>query len=170
MRNVRAPAPRGLRRARSIAHRPGVSTELNEGGVSREQILEALAEVVRRQSRVARAEAQLASARSDLDASVARLADLSRERGEGLGLPSLEALAIEAPLPAPRAADPAGTLRARMIALLEASPEEVLTTAQVAAGVGARNRDSVRTTLLALAARGKVEKVGAGQYRARRRR
>jgi len=35
--------------------------------------------------------------------------------------------------------------------------------------VGSRNRDSIRNTLLVLAAKGRIEKVGAGQYRAHRR-
>ncbi len=50
---------------------------------------------------------------------------------------------------------------------MEAAPDEVYTPARLAPAVGSRNRDSIRNTLLALAAKGRIEKLGAGRYRAR---
>jgi DNA-binding GntR family transcriptional regulator len=60
------------------------------------------------------------------------------------------------------------SLRRRLVAALDARPGDVLTPPQLTRIVGARP-DGVRNALLELAARGKVEKVGEGQYRARAR-
>jgi hypothetical protein len=60
------------------------------------------------------------------------------------------------------------SLRERIMAVMEASPAKVFTPARLAKAIGWQNRDSVRNTLLVLAAKGKIEKVGAGQYRGRR--
>jgi hypothetical protein len=61
------------------------------------------------------------------------------------------------------------TMRANIIAAMAASPGEVFTTARLARLVNAASRDSVRNTLLVLAERRRIEKVGPGQYRARAR-
>ncbi len=139
--------------------------------VSREQVLEAISEVVSQQAHVVRTEAALAAAQRRLSDSVARLSRLYRARGEGLPLPPLAASAIEADErdEARCEAEEArgGTLRERILAVMAASPLEVYTPARLAPEVGSANRDSVRNTLLVLAAKGKIEKVGAGQYRAR---
>ena len=142
--------------------------------VSREEVLEAMAEVMERQARVTRAEAALASARRRLSESVTRLACVHRARGETLELPPLAGLVLEeAAGRASRAGgegddERAGTLRQRIVAVMEASPDEVYTPARLAPVVGSQNRDSIRNTLLVLAAQAKIEKVGAGRYRARR--
>jgi hypothetical protein len=60
------------------------------------------------------------------------------------------------------------SLRERIVAVMEASPAKVFTPARLAKAIGWQNRDSIRNTLLVLAAKGKIEKVGAGQYRGRR--
>jgi hypothetical protein len=52
--------------------------------------------------------------------------------------------------------------------ILEARPDEVLTPARVRALLGAVPVDTVRNALLVLAERGRIEKIGHGQYRARR--
>jgi hypothetical protein len=148
--------------------------------VSREDVLEAMAEVMAGHARVARSEAALAAARRQLGASVSRLSRLYRAHGEGLELPPLAALALESIASAEGAAaaeveglahlsfeERAGTLRERIIAVMEASPDEVYTPARLSPVVGSPNRDSIRNTLLVLATKGKIEKVGAGQYRAR---
>lgn len=59
------------------------------------------------------------------------------------------------------------TLRARIVAAIEAHPGEMFTPARLAPVVGSRNRDSIRNTLLVLAAKGLIDKRGAGQYQAR---
>jgi hypothetical protein len=139
---------------------------------SREDVLEAMAEVMERQARVARAEAALSAARRRLGSSVARLSRLAGERGEDL--PPLAAAALEAGeslrgSPAGDATEErAGTLRERILAAMEASPDVVHTPARLAPLVGSPNRDSIRNTLLVLAAKGKIEKVGAGHYLARK--
>jgi hypothetical protein len=138
---------------------------------SREEVLEAMAEVMERQARVARAEAALTAARRRLGDSVARLSRLQRKAGDGMDLPSLAAAALE---PAQRGQPsgpgeaPGGTLRERIVAAIEASPGEVFTPARLAPVVGSQNRDSVRNTLLVLAAKGRIEKLGAGRYQARK--
>jgi hypothetical protein len=166
---------------------------------SREDVLEAMAEVMERQARVARAEAALAAARRRLGDSVTRLSRLARARGNTADLPPLAVAAIAADQPgeageassagesgspavwgqSPRqggsaadTADPvderAGTLRERILTVIEANPEAVHTPARLAPLVGSPNRDSVRNTLLVLAAKGKIEKVSLGHYQARK--
>jgi len=51
---------------------------------------------------------------------------------------------------------------------MEAHPGEVFTPARLAPLVGSQNRDSIRNTLLVLAAKGRIEKRGPGQYQAGR--
>jgi hypothetical protein len=96
-------------------------------------------------------------------------------RREAVALPPSAAMALEeaaieeeAPdaLAREEADEPAGTLRDRIVGAIEASPGEVYTPARLAPLVGSINRDSVRNTLLVLAAKGRIEKVGPGQYRA----
>jgi hypothetical protein len=137
--------------------------------VSREEVLEAMAQVMERQARVTRAEAALAAARRRLVESVARLSRISAARGESLDLPPLAAFALAAEEGASDAETTtwSGTLRERIVAVIKASPEVVYTPARLAPLVGSQNRDSVRNTLLVLAAKGRIEKVGAGQYQAR---
>jgi hypothetical protein len=138
---------------------------------SREELLNAMAEVMERQARVARAEAALAAAHRRLGDSVARLSRVARNRGEGVELPPLAAAALQLEgLASPGSADeePAGTLRERIVAVMNASPDDVYTPARLAPLVGSPNRDSIRNTLLVLAAMGLIEKRGAGQYRARK--
>jgi hypothetical protein len=141
--------------------------------VSREEVLEAMAEVMERQGRVARAEAALEAARRRLGESVARLSRVSAARGQGVDLPPLAIVALSAPASGAATSDSepmeqSGTLRERIMAVMEASPEAVYTPARLAPLVGSQNRDSVRNTLLVLAAKGRIEKRGAGQYQARR--
>ena len=141
--------------------------------VSREDALEAMAEVMERQARVARAEAALAFARRRLSESVTRLSHVHRACGESL--PALAGLVLAELSGAEGMADVgadeerAGTLQQRIVRVMEASPAEVYGPARLAPAVGSTNRDSIRNTLLALAAKGRIEKVGAGQYRARTR-
>jgi hypothetical protein len=136
--------------------------------VSREAILEAMAEVMVRQARVSRAEAALAAARRRLGESVTRLSRVSAARGESVDLPPLAAfaLATEDATSGAETTEWSGTLRERIVAVMEKSPELVHTPAGLAPLVGSQNRDSVRNTLLVLAAKGRIEKVGAGQYQA----
>ena len=56
-------------------------------------------------------------------------------------------------------------MRTRILRAMEARPGEVLTAAILAPLVAARSRDAVRNALLVLAAKGRIEKVGLGQYR-----
>jgi hypothetical protein len=58
------------------------------------------------------------------------------------------------------------SMRQRMLHQMAARPEEVFTPAKLAPLVGATTRDSVRNTLLVLHAKGRIAKVGPGQYRA----
>ena len=140
--------------------------------VSREEVLGAMAEVMERQARVARAEAALEVARRRLGESIARLSRISAARGQGLDLPRLAVVALAAESAAPASdagtTEWSGTLRERIMAVMAASPEAVYTPARLAPLVGSQNRDSVRNTLLVLAAKGRIEKRGAGQYQARR--
>lgn len=137
---------------------------------SHEAVLEAMAEVMERQARVNRAEAALAAARRRLSQSISRLSRL-RAASDAVDLPphvSVD-LAPEGLPSEPTAGDDErpGTLRERILAVMEASPGEVYTPARLAPAVGSRNRDSIRNTLLVLAAKGRIEKVGAGRYQAR---
>ncbi|MFT3769636.1 MAG: hypothetical protein QM820_29725 [Minicystis sp.] len=86
-------------------------------------------------------------------------------------------IAEQLPLPAPANERPQATrraparegasLRERVLSQVTANAEEVFTPARVSTLVGA-SRDSVRNTLLVLAEKGRIEKLGPGQYRARR--
>lgn len=128
----------------------------------------AMADVMERQARVARAEANLAAARRRLGESFARLRRVASERGQEV--PPLAAAVLQAnggQLPVPADGDRSGTLRARLVTVMEAHQGEVFTPARLAPMVGSQNRDSIRNTLLVLAAKGLIDKVGVGQYQAR---
>lgn len=58
------------------------------------------------------------------------------------------------------------TLRRRILEAVYAAPGEVFTPAQLALLLGVTARDSVRNTLLVLHARGRLAKIGPGQYQA----
>jgi hypothetical protein len=142
---------------------------------SHEEVLEAMAEVMERQARVARAEAALGTARRRLQDAMGRLAGLSRARGEPVpALPAIRAVEVGAApgleparsSPGADADEAPGTLRQRILDVMEASPSQVYTPALLAPVVGSRNRDSIRNTLLVLAGKGKIAKVGTGQYQA----
>ncbi len=60
------------------------------------------------------------------------------------------------------------TLRKRIVRALTAQKRVVFTPARVAKLLGVGSRDTVRSTLLALAQMGKIKKVGPGRYRAYR--
>jgi|SRR6185437_235661 len=153
-----------------------ITTELGAEAVSRTTVLDAISEVVRQQAQVERCETALASARARLRDSVAKLSRMYHARRDGVALPPSAAMALAEAAVEEEASDalardeadePAGTLRDRIVGTMEASPEEVYTPARLAPLVGSMNRDSVRNTLLVLAAKGRIEKVGPGQYRAR---
>jgi len=91
--------------------------------------------------------------------------DESRPIAEQLPLHLLDGERQQSPKAPPREG---ASLRERIVQMLGARPEEVFTPAKVAALVGARTRDCARNTLLALASQRRIEKVGPGQYRARR--
>ena len=137
-----------------------------------ERVLDAMAEVMERQARVARAESALVAARRRLGESLDRLSSIATE--EGAELPPFAVAALEGRPPRlPPAGsgeeERLGTLRARIVGALEAHPGEVFTAARLAPMVGSPNRDSIRNTLLTLAARGRIAKLGEGQYQARTR-
>jgi hypothetical protein len=145
---------------------------VSPAGQPSEDMLDAMAEVMERQARVARAEAALAAARRRLGDSVARLSGVARDGGERIALPPFVAIALQLDpgLPAADALqneERTGTLRKRIVAIMAASPGETFTPARLAPLVGSGNRDSVRNTLLVLAAKGQIDKLGAGLYRAR---
>lgn len=124
-----------------------------------------LATLLAQEARVARAEAAL-------DAAKRRLAVLQARFGR-LGRPvaAIAAACMEEVMGAPTAvmeARDGTTMRARILHRLAKSPGEVFTPATLGPAVGAGSRDSVRNTLLVLASRGQIEKIGPGQYRARR--
>lgn len=125
---------------------------MNEVAEPREVVLEAMAELLDDQARVARAEAALAIAKKRRVLSELRLGRLQRSR-DALVV-HIEQMAVV-------------TMRARLVEAMEAQPDEVFTPVGLAAAVGASNRDSVRNTLLVLARKGEIEKVGVGRYRAR---
>ena len=58
------------------------------------------------------------------------------------------------------------TMRSRILAAVNAAPEEVFSAASMAAVVGSDNRDSVRNTLGLFAARGKSRRVSDGRFQA----
>lgn len=96
------------------------------------------------------------------------LADIDQTRPLAEQLP-LHALANKCSPASPRQQVREGpSLRKRILSELSASAEEVFTPARVSKLVGATSRDSVRNTLLVLAGRGLIDKLGPGQYRARR--
>jgi hypothetical protein len=59
------------------------------------------------------------------------------------------------------------SLRARIVKQMEAHPAEVFGPRRMSGLVGAKHQDTVRNALIALAERGRIEKLGPGQYRAR---
>lgn len=140
----------------------------------REDVLTLMAEVLDRQARVHRAESALIQARHRLEEAVSRLGR-AKQRGADVS-PLGEALlahrtANVAPVSRetlPPRETPPGSLRERIVAALEAAPGETFTVLRVAAALGHDNRDSVRNTLLVLAGAGRVEKVGIGEYRAKK--
>ena len=138
--------------------------------VSHEQVLDAMARVHERQAQVARGEAALATAKRRLGEAIARLTELHQARGEVLDPEALSAIARAALAAGPSgggsARAPSASLRVRILAVMAASPDEVFTPGRLAPEIGSKNRDSVRNTLLVLAGKGKIEKVGAGKYRA----
>jgi hypothetical protein len=126
--------------------------------------MDVLGALLEQQAKVARAEVALAAARE-------RLAVLADRYGQLGGVPPVDGEAWTA-LGSPqrercgRAVPDGGpSVRARILAALTGRPGEVLTPAQLAALVGARSRDTVRNALLVLAEKGRIEKVGPGQYR-----
>ena len=133
-------------------------------------VLEAVAEVMERQGRVARAESALSAARRRLGESIGTLTRIAGEKGAELPplAAAIVALSPEAPPPSEEQEVRTGNLRARIVAAMKAHPEEVFTPARLAPMVGALNRDSVRNTLLVLAAQGRVDKLGPGRYQARK--
>jgi hypothetical protein len=60
---------------------------------------------------------------------------------------------------------PQTSLRERILTVMSADPDAVFTPARLAPAISWGNRNSIRNTLLVLAGKGKIEKVGAGQYR-----
>jgi hypothetical protein len=69
--------------------------------------------------------------------------------------------------PAPKPAKtPAPPVRARVLAEMEARPDEVFTAPALAGALDAKGQ-SVRNALVELARKGKIERVAVGQYRAR---
>jgi hypothetical protein len=136
-------------------------------------VLSVVAEVIADQTRVARAEASLAEAKRRLDASSARLAEIWKARRAEVPLPPFSELAaleqedLGGDDDDPIEDAPEDTLRDRVLTLLGSRPHEVFGPAGVAETLGARSRDSVRNTLLALADKGRIEKLGPGRYRAR---
>jgi hypothetical protein len=118
------------------------------------------------------AEARVESARATLAAATRRLAVL-QARFARLGRP---AAAIAATCLGEAIGDKVlvmeardgSTMRARILERLARCPDEVFTPATLGPLVGAGSRDSVRNTLLALAARGQIDKLGPGRYTAKR--
>jgi hypothetical protein len=58
--------------------------------------------------------------------------------------------------------------RLRVLKEIEARPGEVVTPARVRAILGSGHLDTIRNVLLVLAERGRIDKLGPGQYQARR--
>jgi hypothetical protein len=135
-------------------------------GVLQEEVLGAVAEVMERQARVARAEAGLFMARRRLGEARARLTRLAPALSAVTPLPPLVVAALDAGPQGAAEPSPWGTMRERIVSALEASPGEVFTPARLARDLGLNNRDSIRNTLLVLAGKGLIVKVDLGQYRA----
>lgn len=125
--------------------------------------LDLISALVEEEARVARAEAALAAARERLFALQVRLG-----RMEPLSLDELAARIGRPPRARrwSRADDGQPSMRSRILERMAASPGEVFTPAVLAPLVEATSRDSVRNTLLVLHAKGRIEKVGPGRYRA----
>jgi hypothetical protein len=136
-----------------------------------EEALLALANVMQDQARVARAEAAVTAARRRLNQSVARFNGIARSEEGSSDVRPLVAddLLFKGALDPldPSDTEHEGTLRDRIVAAMEASPHRVFTSADLAAVLEGSNRDSIRNTLLVLAAKGRIEKRGEGRYRAR---
>ena len=137
-----------------------------------EEVCEALAEVMDREARVARADGALQAARRRLGEAMARFRGAAEARDAGVELSPRAAALLEeiAALPAGTLPDASTlvSLRKRIVAVLEANPGEVYTPARLAPLVGHSRRDTIRNSLFVLATRGRIEKLGPGQYRARR--
>ncbi len=135
-----------------------------------EEALTALADVMQKQARLVRAEASVLAARRHLNGSVRRFKTVVRSWGAVAGVsPSVaDALLLDDGKGSLEFSDMEqdGTLRDRIVTAIEANPGQVFTSARVATTIGASNRDSVRNTLLVLAAKDRIEKVGEGQYQA----
>lgn len=134
-------------------------------------VADLMADVMHCQAQVSRAEATLTNARGRLTTALGRLARAAQGRGEPL--PPLAAAVVECGDLAPTDEQPPeepspGTLRERIAAVIDAAPGEVFTPATVGRALESPNRDSIRNTLLVLAAKGRVEKLGPGQYQARK--
>jgi hypothetical protein len=134
-----------------------------------EDVLAIMADVMDREARVHRAESALNRARRRLGEAVDRLIGA---RQSGAAVPPLGAALLEhhggvSVSPEPREMPP-GTLRERIVAALAAEPGETFTVARVALALDHDNRDSIRNALLVLASAGRVEKVGIGEYRAKK--
>jgi len=148
-----------------------MDTTTNRVAASRDGVLGVLHEVLAEQAQVARAEAVLAAARRRLEASEAKLGRLMPVEPALAELLTANGVTPRAPRGPrdPRDRDrPDTTMRARILEVMAASPAEVFTPARLTPLVDARSRDSVRNTLLVLARGRKVEKLGPGQYRAKR--
>ncbi len=141
-----------------------------EAQAGEEDVTGALAELVERQARVTRAEGALHAARRRLGESLDRLTRITTDKG--VPLPPLAAaivaLAPELPPVASGEEERPGTLRARIVAVMEKHPEEVFNPARLAPMLGSPNRDSIRNTLLVLAGQGRIQKLGEGRYQARK--
>lgn len=139
----------------------------DEAGESGEVGFDVLAEIMYERERVTRAAARLEAARRRLSALEDRYRGMAPfGAAAGAGEPLLATVLDPGKRSRMRRRAPgAATMRARILEAMGARPGEVLTTASLASIVGAESRDSVRNTLLALAAKGRIEKVGLGRYR-----
>lgn len=138
--------------------------ELDEGSAPPEGVLEVLAALLEEQAKVARVEVALAAAKERL----AALQDRYRALGGVVPEPgdAWPSLLSERQARCGRVVHEGGcSMRSRILAEMEARAGEILTPAQLAPLVEARSRDAVRNALLVLAEKGKIEKVGLGQYR-----
>lgn len=136
-------------------------TKHDEDGES--EVLGLLGRVLEQERRVVRAEGVLATEKRRLAVLAARFGRLGDRRFDLVATCADERREVRAAAPA----EDGTTMRERILAYLAGSPGEVFTPAMLAPEVGAASRDSVRNTLLVLAARGKVDKVGPGRYRKR---
>lgn len=95
----------------------------------------------------------------------AKLAELDDARPLAAQLPLAELAITRGPFER-SSKEPGSTLRERVLAAMMERPREVFTPARLAPLVRAASRDTVRNTLLVLSAKGRIEKVGPGRYRA----